>query len=74
MNLSVRFESKDCGFKTQNILCKIYTCKFNMYKNWEIVVWNEPLSTVGMKYFSTFDTVLFTETFDFARFVRECQI
>ena len=27
--LSVRSESKDCGFKTQNILCKIYTCKFN---------------------------------------------
>ena len=29
MNLSVRFESKDCGFKTQDILYKIYTCKFN---------------------------------------------
>ena len=27
--LSVRSESKDCGFKTQNISCKIYTCKFN---------------------------------------------
>ena len=26
---SVRSESKDCGFKTQNISCKIYTCKFN---------------------------------------------
>ena len=27
--LSVRFESKDCGFKTQNISYKIHTCKFN---------------------------------------------
>ena len=27
--LSVRFESKDCGFKTQIIIYKIYTCKFN---------------------------------------------
>ena len=29
--LSVRFESKDCRFKTQDILYKIYMCKFNTF-------------------------------------------